>query len=1107
MKQLTRIRLVNWHLFENTTINCQGTTYFIGINGAGKSTILDAVQFALVGGQRDVHFNQAALNGSKRTLASYVRGELGTEAQRFLRKDATGVVALEFNNPDGTYFVHGALIDAFEDGRNPEVAYFIVHNARLEDNWFFRVPGQLFDTRAFKRHLENYALPATARAQVFSRLEDYRFHLLNRLGQLKDSFPSKIVKGLAFSPLTDIRSFVQNYLLDEHLVDVKTLQAQLETLRHFESLAANVRGRIDMLNQIEELDKERIANRRRRVTNGFIRRRALGDVYLAALREHRLQLDEARMELNRAEHKGETLKQLYRQAQARLVDAQVALQTDETARRERELAEKLSAIRAEVNLVSQRKGQGAQSLKREAVDAQRLLSLFDQRRPPAALAVFIKQATAPDLLVHFPAGLRPYQETLAELGQEFAHDKALLDDKTRLLREETERLSDEIRKLRTGDREVSFKTEAPQSVRLRELLRAELGLSANEVVFLSSLLQISDPAWQDAIEGVLGFNRFVLLVPPQHYSAAMRVYRERRQQENLFGVALLDSERILQSNVRPAPPDSLAAEVSTMHLAARAFVDLLLGSTIKCDTLEDMRRYRTAVTRECFVRRYFTDSHLNPQVYRRWFIGDRSAQRQIEQREARLAEIGEEMMSVQAQSSALNERLALTRDKARPLIDLEHALAGLDRLTDLEAQLASFEAERQSLDTQSIDALRAEVQRLEVESNQLQGDVNGLERLTGSLETRVNTLETEQIPSLERQIDEAMQSAEKFLVTENADEETRTDVQQEYQRRMERQPVDVVLQNAARYENDQQNAEQKSRDRLRESKQAYSFRSDFGYDDLDGAARYSAERDKLVKSELPQYEQKIAHHRSLAEQELVENFIHRLREQIEDARQQLAYLNNTLSGLRFGGERFEFITQPSPVLGQVYDMIMDSQHVLGDSLFESDFRQKHQQGWDLLFDRLTQTTDEESLELRELQDYRNYLQYDIRIHYPNGDRALLSQINAKKSGGETTTPFYVAMAASFAQAYRLNQPRPSDTIRLAIFDEAFGKMDTARTASALRFMREAGLQVLLATPPDKSGSLLPNVDSVCTVVRRNNQAFVIDIDKSEMLKELESATA
>jgi uncharacterized protein YPO0396 len=52
-------------------------------------------------------------------------------------------------------------------------------------------------------------------------------------------------------------------------------------------------------------------------------------------------------------------------------------------------------------------------------------------------------------------------------------------------------------------------------------------------------------------------------------------------------------------------------------------------------------------------------------------------------------------------------------------------------------------------------------------------------------------------------------------------------------------------------------------------------------------------------------------------------------------------------------------------------------------------------------------------------------------------------------------------------------------------------------------MREAGLQVLLATPPDKSGSLLPFVDSVCTVVRKENCSFVVEIDKSEMLKELE----
>ncbi|MEW5829519.1 MAG: ATP-binding protein, partial [Chloroflexota bacterium] len=374
MKTLTKIRLINWHLFENTTINCEGSTYFIGINGAGKSTVLDAVQFALVGGQRDVRFNQAALAGGKRTLASYVRGELGTEGQRFLRGDATGVIALEFCNPDGTHFSHGAVIDAFEDGRSPDVAYFIVHNAGLDDRWFFQAdsaPGRLFDTRAFKRHLEHFALPAGSRAQVFTRLEDYRVHLLNRLGQLKDSFPAKIVKGLAFSPLTDIRSFVHNYLLDENLLDVKTLQAQLDTLRHFESLAADVRERIGALERIEELDKERAANRRRRVTNGYIARRSRGEIHTAELKNARLKLGEIRLELSRAAIQREQLASHLKYAETALLDARIALQTDQTAVKQRDLTEKLAALDAELSLLRQRQADAETALVRERADAQK----------------------------------------------------------------------------------------------------------------------------------------------------------------------------------------------------------------------------------------------------------------------------------------------------------------------------------------------------------------------------------------------------------------------------------------------------------------------------------------------------------------------------------------------------------------------------------------------------------------------------------------------------------------------------------------------------------------------------------------------------------------
>ncbi len=1107
MKLLTRIRLVNWHLFENTNITCQGTTYFIGVNGAGKSTILDAVQFALVGGQRDVKFNQAALAGGKRSLASYVRGELGTEGQRYLRGDCTGVVALEFRNHDDTFFAHGAVIDAYEDGRSPEVIFFVVHNAQLNDEWFFKAPGQLFDSRAFKRHLEHFALPSGARAQVFSRVEDYRFHLLNRLGQLRDSFPSKIVKGLAFTPLTDIRKFVMDYLLDENLVDVKTLQAQLETLRHFEGLAADIRERMATLTQIEELDNERVANRRRRITNGYVQRRAQGDTHLSALKARRLELDETRLALSRASLQRDELAESLKRVQIALVDAQVALQSDVTAVREKELREKIAALDAELSELREREARITETLRKEAQAMLKLRELLvvDHHAVPVSLEDFIQTPNSQSAICNL-------QSAVEALGNEYTSEEALLNEKARRLGEEASQLEQAIRQLRTGDRETSYEAEAPEAARLRRLLRAELGLSADEVIFLCTALQVSDETWQDAVEGVLGHNRFTLLVPPARYDAAMRLYREYRHKENLHGVGLLDTEKIVKHArlISPRPlgegagvRDSLAAEVQTDHAAARAFVDLVLGGYVKCDSLEAMREHRTAVTRECFLRRNFTTSHLNPRVYRRWFIGERALPRQIEQREARLKEIADEMLALNRQAAALKERLTLTRDQVRPLLELEHALPALARIPELDHQLRSLRYELGRLDRRSVESLRNEVARAQSESDRLQAAAKQLDQQVGGWEAKAKLLESETIPQLERAADEALQSARQFLSAENADEMVE-EIDREYARRRERQPLETVLANATRYEGDYQSAEARSRDRLREAKQAYSLRYDFGYDGDENAARYVKERDKFTQSELPQYEARIAEQRKLAEQELVENFIHRLREQIEEARQQLDYLNATLRDLRFGGERFEFITHPAPALRQVYNMVMDSQQILGDSLFESDFRQKHQQGWDMLFERLTaKEQDAAASELRELQDYRNYLEYDIRIHYPNGDRALLSHINQKSSGGETTTPFYVAMAASFAQAYRLNQPRPSDTIRLALFDEAFSKMDTARTASALQFMRDTGLQVLLATPPDKSGALLQHVDCVRTVVRKNSHSFVIEIDKAEMINELE----
>lgn len=57
-------------------------------------------------------------------------------------------------------------------------------------------------------------------------------------------------------------------------------------------------------------------------------------------------------------------------------------------------------------------------------------------------------------------------------------------------------------------------------------------------------------------------------------------------------------------------------------------------------------------------------------------------------------------------------------------------------------------------------------------------------------------------------------------------------------------------------------------------------------------------------------------------------------------------------------------------------------------------------------------------------DYRTYLTFDLKVK--TGDSEVensLARTFKKKSGGETQTPFYISILASFAQLYRTNKKK------------------------------------------------------------------------------------
>ena len=137
-----------------------------------------------------------------------------------------------------------------------------------------------------------------------------------------------------------------------------------------------------------------------------------------------------------------------------------------------------------------------------------------------------------------------------------------------------------------------------------------------------------------------------------------------------------------------------------------------------------------------------------------------------------------------------------------------------------------------------------------------------------------------------------------------------------------------------------------------------------------------------------------------------------------------------------------------------------------------------------MFAKITLDDDADKKVVKEYTDYRSYLDFDIRITNKSGEVKYFSKIYGDMSGGEAQTPYYVAIAASFAQLYN------ADTVRLIMPDEAFDKMDDERIERMMKFFNSMGFQIILGTPPGKIEIIGEYVDEVLMAYRAGDHSIV-----------------
>ena len=289
MKKLTRMKLVNWHRFTDTTIEFGSSTLLSGENGAGKSTLLDAIQFVVTCSTN--YFNKAAHENGKRKLTGYIRCKTGRENKPYERTgEISAHVALEFyEESKKQYFIVGAVIDSASEGQETVVRY-LIDNARLTDDMFFQgnTPRSITQFRNANPKIKQWCKTQADAKRVMK----------SRFGRIEDKFFSLIPKAMAFKPIDDIKDFVYSYVLDEKEVNIDILRENVRTYQELEKTLESVKKKIDKLERIEQFHTEVVDGLRKDKMYEFFLAHAEVDIIKETIQslENQIRTDAFRLE-------------------------------------------------------------------------------------------------------------------------------------------------------------------------------------------------------------------------------------------------------------------------------------------------------------------------------------------------------------------------------------------------------------------------------------------------------------------------------------------------------------------------------------------------------------------------------------------------------------------------------------------------------------------------------------------------------------------------------------------------------------------------------------------------------------------------------------------
>ena len=1072
MKKLKRMKLINWHRFENCVIDFGETTLLSGENGAGKTTILDAIQFVVICSAN--FFNKAAHDNGKRSLSGYVRCKTGRENKPYERTgEISAHVALEFYEESrDRYFIVGAVIDSATEGQETAVRY-LMDNRRLSEEMFFKgkTPRSISEFRSFNsRGIRQWCKTQTEARKMIKA----------RLGRIEDKFFSLIPKAMAFKPIDDIKEFVYTYVLDAKEVNIDLLRENVRSYQDLERTLESVKRRMEKLEQIEGFYEEAQDCVKRDGMYEFFLSQAEVDLIKERIQrlEEEIQAEEYRKkqltsQLEETEKERAQKQEIETNLRVELRQNQDFIALEEQKKElERFLEEEKNCLEEKRIL--------KKSIKKSLDQMDKLLEIKDV---DPCVRECRKRLESIEEIQNVPEARALLDQVIQYKNQMYGKvQRKLAEVQIRLRERQTEReqLEGEIQRLKR--KKLSY----PEAVeRLTEAVREEfqrLGRKAEPHV-LCEVLEIADESWRNAVEGYLNTQRFYILVEPENFDIALGIYDRLRREKKAYGAGLINTQHM--EDFDEAPEGTLAQTVTSKNKYARRYINMVLGKVKMCQRYEDLKKYSTSITRECMRYQNKVASAIKPEIFRVPFIGKNAFKVQLEQAEKKREVLNEEL-------EMLQEKIKNLEFAADPLltgedVDVKYRLEILTRLSQVKALIQKCRENIKTLEKNST-LIEKQIQ-LEV----LEKIRTEIEKKAGDLNRQIGIAE-QKIENRKEQIQAGIQEKLKFQahtadLTQKAGDKA-LNWKKEYEKQTSQKTFQQFKENYEKQRKSNWTRKENSEAFMTEQMVQYKSEYNFGAPaSMKGYPEFAAVYDRLRTSELLDYEEKVEAAKQAAEEEFREQFLAKLQENMKQAQGEFKELNRALKDIAFSSEQYEFLYMPSKKYRSYYEMLMDDFNVVqGESIFSGIFHENHREVIDELFERLAIQNDNNSKTLDEFTDYRTYMDYDIKIIHSDGSYSYYSKVCEEKSGGETQTPFYVTVAASFVQLYSNNIG--GEAAGLVMFDEAFNNMDDERIGGVLEFLKRLPLQILIAAPPDKIQYIGPQMEETLLIMTDERVSYV-----------------